>query len=143
MVAVCVLPLQRESSASGHQLPLSDVEIITQRGHGKGGQHQNKVESAVRAIHKPTGLAVFINGRDQYRNKQLALEILQARVKEREEEQRHAGIAKMKSEQLGSGSRSGKIRTYNFVSSMVIDHRSGIKCGRIDAVMKGRFDLLG
>lgn len=147
VVAVSVLPLYKESSSNGNALPFliasGDVEIITQRGHGKGGQHQNKVESAVRAIHKPSGIAVFINGRDQYRNKQLALEILSARVKEMEDEKRHAGVAKIKAEQIGSGSRSGKIRTYNFISSVVIDHRTGVKCGRLDAVMKGRFDLLG
>jgi peptide chain release factor 1 len=139
VVAVAVLPLFQEARPS---LCLEDVQVTTQRGHGKGGQHQNKVESAVRAVHKPTGLTVFINGRDQYRNKQLALEILQARVSERKRQSVEGQRNAFKMKQLGYGSRSGKIRTYNFINSMVIDHRTGKKTHRIDDVMKGEFDLL-
>ncbi len=78
VVAVAVLPLSKHGGANAP--PLSEIEVTTQRGHGKGGQHQNKVESAVRAVHRQSGITVFINGRDQLRNKQLAIEILQARV---------------------------------------------------------------
>lgn len=127
---------------SSKPLPSADVEIITQRGHGKGGQNVNKIESAVRAIHKPSGISVFINGRDQYRNKQLALEILQSRIIEREREFIHAEHNRKKAAQLGYGTRSGKLRTYNFINSYVLDHRTGNKTHRIEDVMKGRFDLL-
>lgn len=140
-VSVAVMQLLRTSDKSA-PLPAADVEIITQRGHGKGGQNVNKIESAVRAIHKPTGISVFINGRDQYRNKQVALEILQSRISERERATIHAEHNRQKAAQLGFGTRSGKLRTYNFIDSFVLDHSTGKKTHRIDEVMKGRFDLL-
>jgi len=139
VVAVAVLPLSRQV---GVGIPSQDVEITTQRGHGKGGQHQNKVESAVRAVHKPTGLSVFINGRDQYQNKRLALEILEARVLDRDREIAQRERNQLKIDQLGSGSRSGKLRTYNFINGSVIDHRTDRKTHKIEEVMKGKFDLL-
>jgi peptide chain release factor 1 len=139
-VSVAVLPLVQQHAAN--EVPEHEIEIITQRGHGKGGQHQNKVESAVRAIHKPTGISVFINGRDQHRNKDLALEILKARIVERKREAVHEERNRAKSAQIGFGHRSGKIRTYNFINSYVLDHRTGHRTHRIEEVMKGKFDLL-
>lgn len=139
VVAVAVLALSKEA---GDTVPPAEIEVITQRGHGKGGQNQNKVESAVRAVHRPSGISVFINGRDQYRNKQLALEILQGRVAAEWKQRVHHEENRIRRDQLGSGSRSGKIRTYNFINSTVIDHRSGKKTHRVNEVMKGRFDLL-
>lgn len=140
VVSVAVMPLEQKVALT---LPVDEIEVTTQRGHGKGGQHQNKVESAVRAIHKPSGISVFINGRDQRRNKDIALEILQARVLAAQRQSAHDERNRQKAMQLGQGTRSGKIRTYNFINSIVIDHRSGKKTHRIDEVMKGRFDLVG
>lgn len=139
VVAVSVMPLATRTASS---LSLEEVEITTQRGHGRGGQNQNKVESAVRAVHKPTGISVFINGRDQFRNKQLALEILEGRVAELKQQAIDRERSRMKSEQLGYCSRSGKVRTYNFINSVAIDHRTGCKTHRLSEVMKGRFELL-
>lgn len=142
-VAVAVLPMSEGTGANpGTLFSLNEVEVITQRGHGKGGQHQNKVETAVRVIHRDTGISVFINGRSQQRNKQLALEILRARVEKLESEAASETQRRLKSDQIGSGSRSGRIRTYNFIRSFVVDHRTGRKTPRLDQVMKGRFDLL-
>jgi peptide chain release factor 1 len=133
------MPLPKHQATN---LLMDEVEVTTQRGHGKGGQHQNKVESAVRVVHKPTGIKVFINGRDQYRNKILALEILSARVAEVHRESIQQARNKLKAEQLGAGSRSGKLRTYNFIGSVVTDHRSGKQTHKIGEVMRGRFELL-
>lgn len=139
VVAVAVLPLEKRAEVA---LRDAEVEIVTQCGHGKGGQNQNKVESAVRAIHKPSRISVFINGRDQFRNKRLALEILAAKVAEAKQSALNQSRSELKAEQLGFCGRSGKVRTYNFINSVVIDHRTGRKTHQIGEVMKGNFDLL-
>lgn len=139
VVAVAVLPLMRQEKCT---LSIEEIVVSTQRGHGRGGQNQNKVESAVRVVHKPTGITVFINGRDQYRNKQIALEILQARVFEQRRAEANQRHNQDKLEQLGYGQRSGKLRTYNFINSVVIDHRTGRKTHNVSEVMRGGFDML-
>lgn len=115
---------------------VKDCNITVQRGHGKGGQNQNKVESAVRAVHRPTGIAVFINGRDQRRNKDTALDILSERV-----EKHYADIEQTKTEQATreqreNMSRGSKIRTYNFVEHRVVDHVCGVKLREIERFFK-------
>jgi peptide chain release factor 1 len=104
-----------------------DVEITAQRGHGAGGQNQNKVCSAIRAIHKQTGISVFINGRDQYRNKMSALEILKERVEDHFESIEKQKESSEIREQRDFGSRSNKVRTYNFIESRIVDHSQNIK----------------
>lgn len=123
MVAVAVMRARERVGSFDPR----DVDITTQRGHGKGGQNQNKVESAVRAIHRPTGLSVFINGRDQYRNKQTALEILAERVEERVAAQEADRESQEKRSQTDFGTRSNKLRTYNFIEGRIVDHALGIK----------------
>lgn len=119
-----------------------DLEVITQRGHGKGGQHQNKTDSAVRMKHLPTGLSVFINGRDQGQNKREAKKILTAKVNQLNKEQVFSKVDKTRAQQVDGGGRSNKIRTYNFIDNRAIDHRSGKKVNNMRQIMKGRFDLL-
>lgn len=138
-VSVAILPVRE---AYYHGLADKDVEITAQRGHGKGGQHQNTTDSAIRMKHIPTGIVVFINGRDQYQNKKTAYSVLNERVNQYYkdiEDQKHN---KIKHDQLGGGTRSGKIRTYNFIKTRVVDHILNKKTTQIDKVMKGRFDLL-
>jgi len=140
IVSVAVMPLPPEQSE--RSLPLHEVEVTTQRGHGKGGQHQNTTDSAVRATHKSTGLSVFINGRDQYQNKKLALKILTNKVvlaKDKEAETLY-GIERR--EQLGNGSRGSKIRTYNFLRRCVTDHRTGKKTHQLERVLQGEVGLV-
>lgn len=139
-ISVAVLPVLTQQK---FQINLDEIEITTQCGHGKGGQNQNKVASAVRVVHRPTGTTVFINGRDQHQNRRTALQVLSARLEYQKITEDQQAMADLKSSQFGSSGRGGsKIRTYNFIDSRVTDHRSGAKTTRIDEVMKGKFELV-
>lgn len=139
MVTVAVLPVKEESA----QLNENDLEITTQKGHGPGGQHQNKTESAVRVRHIPTGIEVFINGRDQHANKRQALEIIKHKVNEHYRQQVDAQYNGDRKEQRDGGGRSNKIRTYNFLNDRAVDHRFNVKCGDVRSIIdRGRFDRL-
>jgi peptide chain release factor 1 len=140
IVVVAVLPLPDE--ASDDPLDQRDVDVKTQGGSGPGGQHQNKTDSAVRMTHRPTGIQVFINGRDQQRNRRDALRILTAKVNERFDLSQTAQYAAKRKDQIGDGGRSNKVRTYNFVDSRVVDHRLRKRTKQIKQVMKGHLDLL-
>lgn len=139
VVAVGVLPIFEFSK---QQLKDDEIEIKTQNGHGPGGQHQNKTASAVRMVHKPTGLQVFINGRSQQDNRRLAREILTARVNQHLLEQNQSAYSAERRGQLGDTSRGDKVRTYNFYKNLVHDHRLDRKTTQIKDVMKGDLDLL-
>lgn len=140
LVSVAVLPIYPDVEYEA--LKDQDLEVTTQRGHGPGGQHQNVTDSAVRMRHKPTGLMVFINGRDQHANKREALKILTARVNDKMKEETDREYAELRKKTLGGGSRGEKVRTYNFLDSRVTDHRLNVKTGNIKAVMKGDFNVL-
>lgn len=141
VVSVMILPLPPERTLN--PLPLNEVEITTQRGHGPGGQHQNTTDSAVRAIHKPTGLHVFVNGRDQKENKKAAIRILTARVNEQYNNNAETEYGKIRKDQRQGGGRGNKIRTYNILQNRAVDHRFNIKTSKVrDVIEKGRFDLL-
>lgn len=139
VVAVSVMEIPDEIDVT---IESSDVLLKTQKGHGKGGQNQNKVESAVRVRHKPTGIEVFINGRDQIHNKKKALGILQERVEQFYRKQFSSEIASNKASQLGGLSRSGKGRTYNFIQGWVEDHNTGQRTTKIKEVMKGNLEII-
>lgn len=140
MISVAVLPMKENVE---QQLNMNEVEVETTGGHGPGGQHQNKTESAVRAKHKPTGITVFINGRKQHQNRREALKILATKVAEVQQREVNAAYSKERQAQLGGGGRSAKVRTYNFIKGRAVDHRLNVKCGNVDAIIdRGRFDLL-
>jgi len=142
IISVAVLPF----NDGYQQLKESEIQCSsstkTQGGSGPGGQHQNKRDCAVRMVHKATKISVFINGRSQHANKQEALKILSAKVnafyKETNDKKQRKEIKK----QLAGGGRSDKIRTYNFINSRVVDHKLGLKTGRIKDIMKGKFEFL-
>lgn len=140
-VTVAVLPIPEEKVLKS--IPENELKITFQRGHGPGGQNVNKVNSAVRLVHIPSGLTVFINGRDQGVNRRDALRILTARVNQMEQEKKDAeNNANRKVLSQGGRGETDKIRTYNFLKNFAVDHRTGKKTGNIKGFMKGNLDLL-
>ena len=140
VISVAVLPLPPEHTIK--PLPQNELEITPTKGTGPGGQNKNKVESAIRAKHKPTGIEVFIDGRDQFKNKCFAIRILTVKVNELYNNKKQADYNANRKEKLGNGGRGSKIRTYNFLESRVADHRTGKKTSNIKEVMKGNFSLI-
>ena len=120
-VVVSVMPIRTSSKVS---IPMSDLDFETSRSGGAGGQNVNKVETAVRVIHKPTGIAIRCTiERSQLKNKERALEMLQAKLDQLAQEEDDKKHASEKKSQVGTGDRSEKIRTYNFPQDRVTDHR--------------------
>ena len=120
-----------------------DLQIDTFRSSGAGGQHVNKTESAIRITHLPTGVVVECQDeRSQYKNKDRAMKILRSKLYEAEQEKQNAAIAATRKSQVGTGDRSGKIRTYNFPQNRVTDHRltGDNKNFNIAAIINGDLD---
>ncbi len=121
----------------------NDLRIDVYRAQGAGGQHVNKTESAVRITHLPTNVVVTCQDeRSQHKNKAKAMRVLRARIYEAQEEKRHKEIAKERKDQVGTGDRSGKIRTYNFPDSRVTDHRIGLTLHSLNDILDGHLDDL-
>lgn len=113
-------------AVSGAALDYRDVEIVTARGSGPGGQNRNKTESCVIATHKPTGLQVRIdNERSQHQNKAMAYKVLAARLYDVERAKLAVQREAERRQQVGSGMRGDKIRTYRTQDDQVVDHRTG------------------
>ncbi len=120
-----------------------DLRIDTFRAGGKGGQHVNKTDSAVRITHLPTGIVVSCqNERSQHQNRVVAMKVLRARLYEIEEKKRESEISNMRRSMVGSGDRSEKIRTYNFSQNRITDHRIGLTLYRLDAALDGGLEEL-
>ncbi|MBL8509291.1 MAG: peptide chain release factor 1, partial [Chitinimonas sp.] len=116
----------------------ADIRIDTFRASGAGGQHINKTDSAIRITHFPTGLVVECqDGRSQHQNKARAMQVLAARIKDRQEREAHAKEAAMRKSLVGSGDRSERIRTYNFPQGRITDHRINLTLYKLDYVMDG------
>jgi peptide chain release factor 1 len=120
-----------------------DLKVETMRAGGAGGQHVNKTESAVRITHLPTGISVHSQDeRSQHKNRDRAMRILRARLKERYEEEQASEVAARRRAQVGTGDRSERVRTYNFPQGRVTDHRIGLTLHRLDTVLDGDLDEL-
>ncbi|MDA8444704.1 peptide chain release factor 1 [Paracidovorax valerianellae] len=133
---VAVMPEPDEHQAI--TLNPADLRIDTFRASGAGGQHINKTDSAVRVVHLPTGIvAECQDGRSQHSNKAKALQVLQARLQEKERSERAAKEAALRKGLIGSGDRSDRIRTYNFPQGRFTDHRINLTLYKLLAIMEG------
>jgi peptide chain release factor 1 len=134
-VTVAVLPEAEEVDV---EMDLEDVEISTFRASSAGGQHVQKNETAIRAIHKPTGLvATCQDERSQQQNKLKALQILRTKLYQMELDRANSERAENRRSQIGTGERSEKIRTYNFPQSRITDHRTGMSVHNINSFLDG------
>lgn len=137
---VAVLPKAEEVEI---EIGPDDLKIDTFRSQGAGGQHVNKVASAVRITHLPTGIVVSCQDeRSQIRNKMRAMAVLRARLLDRERQRRYQEVTEARRAQVGTGERSEKIRTYNFPQGRVSDHRINLTLHNLDAILEGELDEL-
>jgi peptide chain release factor 1 len=139
--ACTVAALAEPDEAQAVQINPADLRIDTYRASGAGGQHVNKTDSAVRITHLPTGIvAECQDDRSQHRNKAKAMQVLAARIKEKERSERAAKEAATRKGLIGSGDRSDRIRTYNFPQGRLTDHRINLTLYKLQLVMEGELD---
>ncbi|TFL13470.1 peptide chain release factor 1 [Pusillimonas caeni] len=121
----------------------SELRIDTFRASGAGGQHVNKTDSAVRITHLPTGLVVECqDDRSQHRNKDKAMQVLAARLKDKQQQEQQSKEAAQRKSLVGSGDRSERIRTYNYPQGRVTDHRINLTLYKLQAIMEGDLEEL-
>ena len=141
--AVIVLPQmgeesEKEADAYERTFKPDEIRIDVMRARGKGGQHVNTTDSAVRLTHFPSGIVISMqNERSQHKNKAKAFAILRAKLAERERKEKEESARAARKGQVTTTDRSDKIRTYNFPQNRITDHRCGFNLHNIDGVMAG------
>jgi len=142
--SACTVAVMPEADEIGDvEINPADLRIDTFRASGAGGQHINKTDSAVRLTHLPTGIVVECqDDRSQHRNKDKAMKVLAARIKDQQLRAAQAKEASTRRNLIGSGDRSDRIRTYNFPQGRVTDHRINLTLYKIDMIMDGDLDEL-
>lgn len=131
---VAVLPAPEEVDI---ELKEDDIRVDTMRASGAGGQHVNKTDSAVRMTHIPTGIVVISQEKSQHQNRAIAMQVLKARLYEKERQEKDAARAADRKDQVGSGDRSERIRTYNYPQGRVSDHRINLTLYKLDEIVSG------
>ena len=134
---VAVLP---EAKDVDIDIQAGDIRIDTMRASGAGGQHVNTTDSAVRITHLPTGMIVVSAEKSQHRNREIAMNVLKARLYDAERQKIHDERSADRKSQVGSGDRSERIRTYNFPQGRISDHRINLTLYKLDAIMGGDLD---
>jgi peptide chain release factor 1 len=139
-VTVAVLP---EAEDVDIQIRNEDIKVDTFCASGPGGQHVNRTESAIRITHLPTGVVVSCQDeKSQHKNKARAMKVLRARLYDIEEQKRADELGETRRQQVGSGDRSERIRTYNFPQNRLSDHRINLTLYKLDMIMEGDLDEL-
>ena len=139
--SACTVAVMPEADDVEVDIDPTDLRIDVYRASGSGGQHVNKTESAVRITHIPTGVVVACQDeKSQHKNKAKAMKVLQSRILDAMQEEQHAKMAADRKNQVGSGDRSERIRTYNFPQGRCTDHRVGLTLYKLEAIMQGDLD---
>ena len=142
--SACTVAVMPEADEVGEvEINPADLRIDTFRASGAGGQHINKTDSAVRVTHLPTGIVVECqDDRSQHKNKDRALKVLAARIKDEQLREQQAKEAATRKSLIGSGDRCERIRTYNFPQGRMTDHRINLTLYKLDCIMDGDLDEL-